>query len=125
MNAQEAPDTAPTPFMFSSPEGFALCWRILDAHLSYSPHDFQIEGICKVLDRVDLLAILATGTGKTGFLSMYMLVVLAIKKDPSLCLTAKFPDNPCLLAICPTKYLEHQMVHADHNLCFVMSQYSN
>ena len=127
MNAQESPDTAPTPFVFSSPEGFALCQRILEAHLPYSPHDFQIEGICKVLDHVDLLAILATGTGKMGFLSMYMLVVLAIKKDPSLCPTAKFLDNPCLLAICPTKYLEHQMVRADHSLCFqvVMSQYSN
>jgi len=67
MNAQESPDTAPTPFVFSSPEGFALCQRILEAHLPYSPHDFQIEGICKVLDHVDLLAILATGTGKTGF----------------------------------------------------------
>jgi hypothetical protein len=37
MNAQEAPNT-PTPFMFSSPEGFTLCWHILDAHLPYSPH---------------------------------------------------------------------------------------
>jgi len=41
---------------------------------------------------------------------MYMLVVPAIKKDPSLCPTAKFLDNPCLLAIYPTKHLEHQMV---------------
>jgi len=96
MNAQEAPDTAPTPFVFSSPKGFTLCRHILDARLPYSPHNFQIEGICKVLDHVDLLAILATGTRKMGFLSIYMLVVLTIKKDPSLCPTAKFPDNPCL-----------------------------
>ena len=52
---------------------------------------------------------------KIGFLSMYMLVVLAIIKDPSLCPAAKFPDNPCMLVICPTKYLEHQMV-SDHCL---------
>ena len=32
-----------------------------------------------MLDGVDLFAILATGMGKTGFLSMYMLMVLAIK----------------------------------------------
>jgi hypothetical protein len=57
MNTQEAPDTAPTPFVFSSPKGFTLCWHILDAHLPYSPHNFQIEGICKVLDHVDLLSI--------------------------------------------------------------------
>ena len=71
MNAREASQEAPLPFLFSSPEGFALCRRILSEHLPYDPHDFQIEGICKVLDRVDLLAILATGSGKTGFLSTH------------------------------------------------------
>jgi hypothetical protein len=39
-----------------------------------------------MLDGVNLFAILATGMGETGFLSMHMLVVLAI-------------------IICPTKYL--------------------
>jgi hypothetical protein len=29
---------------------------------------------------------------------MYKLVVLAIQRDPSLCPTAKFPENPCLMA---------------------------
>lgn len=106
----EPPNKAPTHFVFSTPEGFTLCRHILKSYLPYSPHDFQIEGLCKVLDCIDLLAILATGTRKTGFLSMYMLVVLAIKKDPSLCPMANFPDNLCLLTICPTKYLEHQMV---------------
>ena len=43
MNAQEAPNT-PTPFVFSSPEGFTLCWCILDAHLPYSPH--HVKGWC-------------------------------------------------------------------------------
>ena len=109
MSTQEASPELP-PFIFSSPEGFSLCRRILKEHLPYDPHDFQIEGICKLIDGIDLLAILATGTGKTGFLSMYMLVMLAIKQDPSLCPSAKFLDNPCLLVICPTKYLEHQMV---------------
>src|ERR1700723_1192400 len=110
MNAQGSSGGAPKPFVFSSDEGFKLCRQILEARLPYSPHDFQVEGLCKVFDHIDLFAILAMGSGKTGFLSMYMLVVLAIKKDPSLCPTAKFPDNPCLLAIRPTKYLEHQMV---------------
>jgi superfamily II DNA or RNA helicase len=110
MNAHQVPQEAPTPFVFSSPEGFALCRRILREYLSFDPHDVQIEGVCKVLDGVDLLAILATGTGKTSFLSMYMLVILAINNDPSLCPSAKFPENPCMLVICPTKYLEHQMV---------------
>src|ERR1700691_5231044 len=64
MNAREAPQGGPPPFVFSSPEGFSLCRRILKESLPYDPHDFQIEGICKAFDRVDLNAILATGTGK-------------------------------------------------------------
>ena len=99
-------------FVFSSPEGHALCHCILKEYLPYDPHNVQIEGFCKILDNIDLFAVLATRSGKTSFLSMYILVVLVIKKDPSLCLTANFPDNPCILAICPTKYLEHQMVGA-------------
>jgi hypothetical protein len=75
-------------------------------------HDVQIEGFCKILDNIDLLAVLATGSGKAAFVSMFILIVLAIKKNSSLCLTAKFPDNPCVLFMCPTKYLEHQMVGA-------------
>jgi len=75
-------------------------------------HDVQIEGFCKILDNIDLLAVLATGSGKAAFVSMFILIVLAIKKNSSLCLTAKFLDNPCVLFMCPTKYLEHQMVGA-------------
>ena len=68
MNAHEITQEPPK-IIFSSDEGFKLCQQILEAQLPYSPHDFQIEGICKALDSVDLLAILATGSGKTGFLS--------------------------------------------------------
>src|ERR1700683_2792057 len=105
MNASETPQETVNPFVFSSPEGYSLCHRILKESLSYKPHDVQIEGVCKVLDNIDLFAVLATGSGKTSFLSMYMLVVLAIQKDPSLCPTVKFPENPCILGICPTKYI--------------------
>ena len=112
MTASTTPEEVVKPFIFSTPEGYTLCCRILKEHIPYEPHDVQIEGICKTLDNIDLFAVLATGSGKTGFLSMYMLVVRAIKKKPSLCPTANFPDNPCTLVICPTKYLEHQMVGA-------------
>ena len=111
MDVPEASEQAPAPFLFSSEAGYALCRRILKELLPYEPHDVQIEGVCKAFDKIDLFAVLPTSSGKTSFLSMYMLVVLAIQKDLSLCPTAKFPRNPCLLAICPTKYLEHQMVH--------------
>jgi len=115
MDIDEPHPEEPPIFLFSTPEGHALCRKILETHLAYEPHGVQIEGICKILDNVDLLTIMATRMGKTGFLSMYMLVVLAIKKDLSLCRTAKFPDNLCMPVICPTKYLEHQMV-SDHCL---------
>jgi len=69
MNTCKVSQEAPSPFLFSSPEGFALCRHILNKHLPYDPHDFQIGGICKVINHINLLAILATGSGKTGFLS--------------------------------------------------------
>jgi hypothetical protein len=113
LNVQEAPQQVLKPFVFCSKAGKELCRCILKEHLPYEPHNVQIEGICKVLDHIDLFAILAMGTGKTSFLLMYMLVVLAIQKDPSLCPTDEFPKNPCMLVICPMKYLEHQMVSAN------------
>jgi len=102
---------APAPFIFSSSEGYALCRSILRPLLPYDPHDYQLEGICNALDGVDVLAILPTGSGKTGFLSMFLLVVRALVNDPSLCPRArKFPKNPAILVICPTNYIEHQIV---------------
>ena len=71
-----------------------------------------------MLDGVDTLAILRTGMGKTGFLSMYMLVLLEILKNPHLCpsVAKKFPEKPCMLVVLPTKYLEHQMVRTSEAL---------
>ena len=69
MSTQEA-SPGFLPFVFSSPEEFSLCQHILKEYLPYDPHDFQIEGpgVCKLIDGIDLLAILATGTGKPGFI---------------------------------------------------------
>ena len=54
---------------------------------------------------------MATGAGKTGLLSFLMLVVRAISQDPSLALQNRtFPNDPCMLVICPTKALEEDMV---------------
>ena len=75
MDVQEAPWEVPmtsTTFVFSSPEGHALCCHILATHFNYEPHDIQVEGVCKLCDGVDVFAILHTGMGKTSFLSMYM-----------------------------------------------------
>jgi superfamily II DNA helicase RecQ len=41
---------------------------------------------------------------------MYMLVILAILKDPDRFSTNSFPKNPCLVVICPTIPLQLEMV---------------
>lgn len=70
---------------FSSEEGLAFCREITAESLPWSPHTYQLEGACKALDGLDVLAITPTGSGKTGFLLIYMLVAQAIAKDPTLC----------------------------------------
>ena len=115
MSAQNATQQ---PFLFTSQEGNNLCRNILSQKLPYHPHDVQIEGICKLLDGVDTLAILHMSMGKTGFLSMYMLVLLEILKHPHLypSVVENFPKKPCMLVVLPTKYLEHQMVRTSHEV---------
>jgi superfamily II DNA/RNA helicase len=98
-------------FTWSSPDGYKLVRRILEpTPVPYVPHDHQLEGVCKSLDGVNLFAITPTGSGKTSYYIIYIIVVLAVVKDPSLCPSAKFPQNPCLLVICPTIPLQLEMV---------------
>ncbi|KAF8172422.1 P-loop containing nucleoside triphosphate hydrolase protein, partial [Mycena galopus ATCC 62051] len=100
----------PDTFTWSSKEGYALVRRILrNTPLPYEPHDDQLEGVCKSLDGIHLVAITPTGSGKTGYYTIYMLVMLAVVADPTLCPSASFPSNPCLLVICPTIPLQLEM----------------
>jgi superfamily II DNA/RNA helicase len=79
--------------------------------LPFEPHDYQIEGICAVLDGHDLLATMATGTGKTGYFTMLMLVMCAISKDETLALGGwTFPKDPAMIIVCPMKALQQDMV---------------
>ncbi|KAJ7726616.1 hypothetical protein B0H16DRAFT_1222249, partial [Mycena metata] len=97
-------------FVWSFPEGYSLVRRILESTpVPYEPHDYQLEGICKSLDGVNLFTITPTGSGKTSYYIIYILVVLAVVTDPSLCPTATFPSNSCLLVICPTIPLQMEM----------------
>ncbi|KAH9924245.1 P-loop containing nucleoside triphosphate hydrolase protein [Amylocystis lapponica] len=99
----------PHSYLFSSAEGQSLCHKILSSCLPYDPHDYQLDGVCKALDGVDVLAVTPTGSGKTGFLTMYLLVVCAILREPALCPTVKFKHDPAMLIVCPTKSLEFDM----------------
>jgi hypothetical protein len=54
--------------VYDTPTGRALICNILNNNKPpIAPHDYQLEGICKVLDGADVLATMATGSGKTGF----------------------------------------------------------
>jgi hypothetical protein len=52
---------------------------------------------------------------------MYMLVILAVLKDPDRFPSLSFPKNPCLIVICPTIPLQLEMVskRAGHFCCRV------
>ncbi|KAJ7310169.1 hypothetical protein DFH08DRAFT_624928, partial [Mycena albidolilacea] len=102
-------------FTWSSKDGYSLIRHILhNTPLLYEPHDNQLEGVCKSLDGIYLVAITPTGSGKTGYYTIYMLVMLAVIANPTLCPSALFPSNPCLLVICPTIPLQLEM-HTNMN----------
>ena len=97
--------------IYDTPEGFVLTCKILAQKLPFEPHDFQVEGICAVLDGCDLLATMATGSGKTGYFIMVILEMAAISEDETLALGGRtFPKDPAMIIVCPTKALQKDMV---------------
>ena len=74
------------PFKFSSPSGWKICRKIIQERLPFGPHDYQLEGITHALDGQDIIAISATGSGKSAYTSIYMFatVLVALGRDPSL-----------------------------------------
>jgi hypothetical protein len=112
-----SPNIMSDVFKWSSTAGQSLCRRILkEAPLDYKPHDCQIDG-------VNLLTITPTGSRKTSYYIMYILVVLAGSKNPLLCIAAKFPQNPCLIVICPTIPWEQGGQHVVLSCCNVTLQH--
>ena len=76
----------PSGFEWSSPEGKKLARALLRQHTPYyDPYDYQLNGVYKCLDGVDLLAVIATGCGKTGYFAMYIFVQPALSRDPTIC----------------------------------------
>ncbi|KAM5546216.1 hypothetical protein V8D89_000342 [Ganoderma adspersum] len=85
--------------------------QILSKHIPYQPHDWQLEGVCKMLDGKDLVAILPTGAGKTGYFTMFMLTLVELSQDPSLCSPpVSVPRDPCMIVVYPTNGLEEEQV---------------
>ncbi|KAI0742857.1 P-loop containing nucleoside triphosphate hydrolase protein [Daedaleopsis nitida] len=110
-NPQPTPPAKPPPYKFSSAEGAAICKTLIHEQLGYYPHTYQLEGVQKALDKTDVLAITPTGSGKTGFLTMYLLVMHAVMNNPE-----RYPNPPkhfrkdgAMVVVCPTRSLEVDM----------------
>lgn len=58
-----------------------LCKNMLVKYLSYEPHDYQLNGVCPILVRLNLLAMMPTGSGKTGYFIMLMFVAHEISQE--------------------------------------------
>jgi hypothetical protein len=97
-------DSHHSDYQFSTPDGLHLARKVLRPLLPYDPHDDQLEGICKMIDGINLMALMRTGSGKTGYFTMYMLFLLALSKDPRIVTLAKksVPNNPVMVLVFPT-----------------------
>ncbi|KAI1783743.1 P-loop containing nucleoside triphosphate hydrolase protein, partial [Ganoderma leucocontextum] len=112
--------SAPVPYIFNTDEGRALCRQLISKQLGYEPHSYQLDGVVRSLDKVDILAVTPTGSGKTGFLTMYLLVMHAIMKNPSLLppnhrQPEHFRKDAGMVVVCPTKSLESNMEPKFHS----------
>jgi len=99
-------------FSFSSGDGVKLVREVLRDVWSHTPRDYQIEAVGKLLDGIDVLAILPTGAGKTAILMMFMLVLDHMRLNPG-CLPSRcrqFPDEPIVVVVYPTNCLEEEQV---------------
>ncbi len=99
-------------FAFSCPDGYKLIRDTVRNLVPYTPHDYQLEGVCKLLDGSDLVAVLPTGAGKTGYYVIYMLMLLEVAKNTELQCTLglKIPEDPCMIMVYPTNGLEEEQV---------------
>jgi superfamily II DNA/RNA helicase len=96
---------------YDTHEGRQLCKKILAKYVVYEPHDYILDGICPVMDGFDLLATTPTGSGKTGYLILLMLVIREIAADKTLAIAKEiFPKDPVMIVVCPTKALEDDIV---------------
>jgi hypothetical protein len=100
---------------FSSPAGQALAREILEPLVGFDPHDYQIEGTCKVLDGTDLVSIIPTAGGKTGFFFMPVLLRKHIRTDTRIApeLRENIRDDGVMVVVLPTIAVEDEMVRGE------------
>ena len=109
-------------FKFSTSEGHQLTCSVLQPLLPYNLYDDQLEGVCKMADGIDLMALTQMGSGKTGYFSMHMLLLIALSRDPSIVasfkLKGKVLANPAMVIVFPTNGVEEEMVRKYKNNAF-------
>jgi superfamily II DNA or RNA helicase len=108
-----SPSMNPSPLVqFDTTEGYALARSILRPQMPYDPHSYQLAGICKVLDRKNLLAVIPTGGGKTGFIAMYLKMLVSIRTDGRIAseVRERIPEHPAVVVVVPTNGLGQEMV---------------
>jgi len=92
-------------------QGHLLFKKILAKYVTYDPHDYILDGLCPVVDGFNLLATTPTGSGKTGYLILLMIIARDIAVDKTLTIgTEVFPRDPVMIVVCPTKALEEDIV---------------
>ena len=58
-----------------------------------------------------VVAVLATGSGKSAYIYMLVIILLALAKNPSIAtVKKKFPADPAVVVVCPTTALEDDPV---------------
>ena len=90
-------------FSFSSEAGEKLIRDVLRDPWPHEQWDYQIEAVAKLLDSIDILAILPTGVGKTAILMMFMLILDHMKKNPE-----HFPSSCSYVQGCGIDGCGHQ-----------------
>jgi len=108
-----SPTPSNKPFKFSSPHGWQICRKIIIDKLPFGPHDYQLDGITQALDGQDVVAVSATGSGKSAYIYMLAIILLELANDPLLSpIKKKFPSDPAVVVVCPTTALEDDLVRS-------------
>ena len=72
---------------------------------------------------INLMALTHTASGKTGYFRMYMLLFLALSKDPRIVMLAKksVPKNPVMVLVFPTNGVEAEMASSLYSIYLLTS----
>jgi hypothetical protein len=93
-------------------KGRALACTALQPQLPYDTHNYQLLGICKAVDGKNVIALIPTGGGKTGFIGLYMRLLLSMQGNERFDRSRRdlIPLRPVVVVVVPTKGLGQEMV---------------